>query len=284
MTMQRDPDRLLQAYLDEGPEVLPDRVLHNVQDDIHRVRQRAAIGPWRQSSMRTLIAAAAVVVIVAVGGGLYWATRSHEPSVGTQSSPTSTPQLRPQGTLTQGTTYAASDFGEPFQFTLPSGTDVPPFQGDIWDADTFRLRPVSSSGGGAITFHDDVRLLNDFCHPTGTVDDVPATVQKVGTWIKSMRGVAISKSATLETADGRTVPYWDIKLGPSCIADENPGKAVVSFSAGEKHRIYAVPTPNDVFVVFTWGAGYKGEGDEALARLNPMTDSIIESMVEIGGA
>jgi hypothetical protein len=45
-----------------------------------------------------------------------------------------------------------------------------------------------------------------------------------------------------------------------------------------------VPTPNDVFVVFTWGAGYKGEGDEALARLNPMTDSIIESMVEIGGA
>ena len=51
MTTPRDPDALLAAYLAEGMEVLPDRVVDAVLDEAHRTRQRAVFGPWRTLPM-----------------------------------------------------------------------------------------------------------------------------------------------------------------------------------------------------------------------------------------
>jgi hypothetical protein len=70
-TPRRDPAALLSAYLAVGMEVLPDRVVDAVLDEVHRTRQRTVIGPWRNPTMNSyakLAIAAVVVVVVSVGG------------------------------------------------------------------------------------------------------------------------------------------------------------------------------------------------------------------------
>lgn len=283
MTTQRDPDRLLQVFLDEGPEVLPDRVLDAVETDIHRMRQRAAFGPWRFNPMRTFMAAAAVAAVLVVGGGLLWATRPPSVLEGPTPQPTPTPQ-EARGALAAGTTYLSTRFSQPFQFTMPLEFGSDAAAADLSaDQHTLRIRPSSE---GAITFHDDIALPNDLCHPTGTLPDVPDDVEA---WL-STRGVTVSApdfvgDSTLHAS------FWDIELGPNCIssADEAPGSPTIAFSAGERHRIYRVLVPvrdpsrpgainADPMLIVTWGAGYGGVGDEVLDRLNSLTDSLVTSI------
>ncbi len=71
MTKPRDPDALLSAYLAVGMEVLPDRVVDSILDEVHRTRQQAVFGPRKTRLMtRTTLAAALVVAAVALGGAL----------------------------------------------------------------------------------------------------------------------------------------------------------------------------------------------------------------------
>jgi WD40 repeat protein len=87
MTSPRDPDRLVRAFLDEGPTVLPDRSVQSVLGEIHRTRQRAVLGPWRTLPMpRTALAAVAVIAIAAIGGFAFWASRPSAPITGHQPS------------------------------------------------------------------------------------------------------------------------------------------------------------------------------------------------------
>ena len=88
MSATRDPDLLLQAFLDEGPEVLPDRALLAIADDVHRLRQRTSLGPWRLSTMRTLVASAAVLAIVVAGAGIFISSRL-APAPGNSPTPSS---------------------------------------------------------------------------------------------------------------------------------------------------------------------------------------------------
>ena len=82
MTKPRDPEALLSAYLADGMEVLPDRVVDSVLDEVHRTRQRAVFGPWRTRSMsRTTLAAAVVVAVVALGGAFFVIQRG-QPAIG----------------------------------------------------------------------------------------------------------------------------------------------------------------------------------------------------------
>jgi len=71
MTTSRDPERLLAAYLADGMEVLPDRVVDAVLDEVHGTRQRAVIGPWRTPLMNSVLkmafAAAAIVAVLVAG-------------------------------------------------------------------------------------------------------------------------------------------------------------------------------------------------------------------------
>ena len=71
MTAPRDPDQLIHAFYDEGPDELPDPVYDAVRARIEQTRQRADLGLWRISTMNRylqygLAAAAAVVIVVVV--------------------------------------------------------------------------------------------------------------------------------------------------------------------------------------------------------------------------
>ena len=114
MTKPRDPDALLSAYLAVGMEVLPDRVVDSVLDEVHRTRQRTVFGPWRTRPMsRTTLAAAVVVAMVAAGGAFFviqrgqpvfggpgpsasaTASASAPAVVGPSATPTATPSPTP---------------------------------------------------------------------------------------------------------------------------------------------------------------------------------------------
>ena len=74
MSQTRDPDRLIQAYLDEGRTELSDRTYDAVRAEIDRTRQRRAIGRWNDPRVpdvaRFGMAAAAVVIAGAIGLGI----------------------------------------------------------------------------------------------------------------------------------------------------------------------------------------------------------------------
>jgi hypothetical protein len=72
MTTDPDFDWIAQAWLAEGPEQLPDRVLDAVVDEIHLTRQRRVVRvPWRNLRMNQMsraLAGIAAIAVVLVGG------------------------------------------------------------------------------------------------------------------------------------------------------------------------------------------------------------------------
>ncbi len=108
MTKPRDPDALLSAYLAVGMEVLPDRVVDSVLDEVHRTRQRRALWPARRtrSMSRTTFAAAVVVAVVALGGAFFVTQRgqpavaSPDPTAGVIASPSPAAVAVPSSTPT----------------------------------------------------------------------------------------------------------------------------------------------------------------------------------------
>jgi hypothetical protein len=73
MTAHRNGDPRIQAFLEDGPELLPDATFDLVRRDIHRTRQRVVVGPWTQPRSSDLwrYAAIAAVVVVAVAAGAF---------------------------------------------------------------------------------------------------------------------------------------------------------------------------------------------------------------------
>jgi Tol biopolymer transport system component len=101
MTTPREPDSLLSAYLADGIDVLPDRVVDAVLDEAHRTRQRVVFGPRRtpvmNSTVKVILAAAAVIAVAVVGVGVALRTPSN-PSVG--SGPSAPPSASPASSPT----------------------------------------------------------------------------------------------------------------------------------------------------------------------------------------
>lgn len=150
MTVQRDPDRLIRAFLDEGLTELPDRTFDAVRAHIERTRQRAVIGPWRNPPMRTFryMAIAAVIALIViigatlVGGGRV--TSSPSPGPTAVGSPPMRPTFVPSAAqpyhwpnaLHVGDYATSFAWNLPFAvgFTVPAGwesRDVEIIKGDM---------------------------------------------------------------------------------------------------------------------------------------------------------
>ena len=277
-------DRLVVAFLEEGPVQMSDRLFDAIVDDIYRTRQRGVPAPWRYLSMsRTPLAAAVIVVAIAVVGAAAILTRPNQSDVATQPSPipaTPAPAVGPRLPST-GSYLAADTFTEPFTFTMPSfpengSTPVTGSASDSAGAATNKSYVLSSSMWGLVTFHDDEALPADMCRPTGSsIDDVPATTTEVGRWLDSASGLIVSAPVTM-TVDGHQAMVWDTQTGGHCdgIANRPPPW----FGPGERHRVYAVPTGDDTILVITWGVDWGNGSEEYLDQVNTATDELVRSM------
>jgi hypothetical protein len=101
VSTDRDVDRIVRSWMDEGVTQLPDRVLDLVLDQVPSTPQRRSWWPARRFTImntyaRLGLVAAAVVVAVAIGIGIYGRSNSVGPPVPTPSLTASpTPAANP---------------------------------------------------------------------------------------------------------------------------------------------------------------------------------------------
>ena len=140
MTARRDPDSLIDAFLQEGADQLHDQVYDAVRSSIEHRRQRAVIGPWRMPTLNKIVpatvGAVAVVAVLLVGaqllrsstpatvGGGPIATLTALPTAAPTAVPTAAPTTTPTSApapsapaLTQ--TYTSRMNG--FSMSYPAG-------------------------------------------------------------------------------------------------------------------------------------------------------------------
>ena len=114
MSTDRDVDRIVRSWLDEGVTTLPDRVLDNVLDQVPATPQRRAWWPARRfrdmnTNARYLSAVAAVAVVAVIGvlalprlGDIGGPSSTPTPSPTPSPSPTPTPTASPSPSPTGG--------------------------------------------------------------------------------------------------------------------------------------------------------------------------------------
>jgi hypothetical protein len=111
MTARHDLDRMLDAFLMDGPLELPDPSFDTVRDRMETTRQRVVMGPWRVPDMSKLVpiglGVAALVVAVVVGARLLGPAPSGPGAVPTVA-PTITPEPTASSPLPSSSTSGAS--------------------------------------------------------------------------------------------------------------------------------------------------------------------------------
>jgi hypothetical protein len=287
--LRRDPDRLVQAFLETGPELMSDHLLEAIVDDIHRTRQRGLAVPWRFPSMTRLafVAAASVLVVSTVVVTLAL-SRPGDGRVAGEATPAASSIPTPPAVLganlgPAGTVLSAATFSEPFTFTMPAYPEdsTTPVRAEFWDpasggAQSRGMRLVSSLWG-SVSFHDDESMPADMCRPSGDrIDDIPATPEDVDRWLRSGAGLEVSVQEQL-TVDGRPALRWEVSTATG-VCEVVLIRPAPWFGSGERHRIYAVPTGSDTILVITWGVNWSTGTEEHLDAVNAATDALVRSM------
>jgi hypothetical protein len=189
MTNDRQIERLLDAWLADGPMSAPERVIDDVAARITRQPQRPAwrLQSWRFPAMSSplkliLIGAALVAALAAgavlVGGGSRTATPTPSPA------PTPIPPTLPNGNLAPGAYTAHPVPGMTWTVTVPEGWTG----ADDWFLSYDIAPDVHSVSLGGPTENESVPT--DSCAPSGTtpaasVDEFVAAVQARDDWTVS---------------------------------------------------------------------------------------------------
>lgn len=266
MNAAHDATRLIADFLEEGPAVLPDRVLEAVHDEIRQTTQLRR-APWRFITMPRMLfagSALAAVAVIAVLAVLLTNAVSESRRTGTSPTPGgSSTDAAPLGELVAGRRYHAATFGEPFRFVLPNLTA----------ASVDRVSPTSFliRGSGVAAFYDDAAVIPPNLCDGGAPIAMPASPEAVGAWLQGMvtfPGLDVTER-TSTSVDGRQAQSWDVscrKVGPPQV--EN----TLMFQAGDPHRIYAIPSGDDTILLIT----SKGGGD--FDSFNRSVDELVRSI------
>ena len=184
MNAQRDPDRLINAFLMEGQTELADQVYDAVRASIEQKRQRVVIGPWKMPDMDKLmpvaLGAAAVVVALVIGAQVLGPPAPG--GVGAAPSPTPTPT--PVSTTWTGIPegpFVVTGSGDPVRVTLdvtsPGWVALPQF--DAVDKNDDGLDQPEYAGGALLAWAfpagSGFSVYGDACQWLTTIPETPAT-------------------------------------------------------------------------------------------------------------
>ena len=242
MTDSRNPDRLIQAFLDEGVEDLSDRVYDLVRDQLHHNRQRVVIGPWRMPLMSTSVRAAlaaAAVIVIALLGFTFLTRPSNTGQPGASSSPgASFRLLSNQGSietsaiLAPGTYLLADPFPVHMALTVPQAWQV--WHLDFTSAGLLAYTGQGSgSGWGLFFLSPGDKLYANPCDKTRGMLDAPGpTVDDLVSALASLPGMTASTPVDIEV-DGHAGKLIEL-TAPSDAASCAPGAATLWDFAGQE--------------------------------------------------
>jgi len=228
MSTDRDVNRIVRSWLDEGVTTLPDRVLDNVLDQLPATPQRRAWWPaWRTQDMngtlRIGLAAAAVVAAVAVGLYLLPRQGGGVGSPGATPSPAVSPSDVPASP-----TPSASDAAAGWHV---AGTDLPGaprlnFTADVpsgWTPFEFGanhgVAPQVPTGMAFFVSLID-NTFADPCLHTPRTPKIGSTVEAAATALGQLPGVT-AKAPAQVTVAGKAATYLELQ-GPASLPCAEP--------------------------------------------------------------
>jgi hypothetical protein len=244
MNADHEFDRIARAWLADGPERLPDRVLDALAEEIHLTRQRHAPRVPRRIPIMTSparLAAAAVLGVLLVGGAAYYLGQPEEAAQG-GPGPLRSPSPAPTGAIDTSTWIAFTSDRNGISVRYPT-TWTPTKATASWPVGTDLPDPPAP-------------ILDTFVSPEGVIVAVasqrlPANVAGE-TWLAGRQAgnaardpsYAICWPAVSQmdrtTVDGQ--PAW---LHSACDRNE-----AVVFVAGRVYDIVELPDPYYNFALF----------------------------------
>ena len=206
MSTDRDVERIVRSWMDEGVNVLPDRVLDDVLDQIPATPQRrsswsARRFPIMNNALRAAAVAAVVLVAVVLtikllpSGG----TGGPTPTATATPIPTPAPTLPPSGALAPGS--YRSDF---LTYTVPAGWSS--FQG--WGANINNGDPPN--GMFIAPWATIATVYSDSCHwQTTAVSIGPTVADLVDALVAQKRGATVTPTdVTIDGSSGSRSTSW----------------------------------------------------------------------------
>ncbi len=268
MTTPRDPDSLLSAYLTDGIDVLPDRVVDAVLGEAHRTRQRVVFGPRRtpvmNSTFKVILAAAAVIAVVVAG--ITFLPRNDAAVGGPSSSPpTASPVPSPSQ---QAERMALGGTNQHFSVDLPEG-----WENNEWVANNHPLGGDTSFIVGLVD-----NTFEDPCLHIQRNPKVGPTAEDLATALGEIPGTTASEPVQTTIA-GYDATYVEVTHPgpPPCDEfvwyQESPGEYWWVLEADERFSVWIFEVDGQRVAI---GArSYPGTSQQAKDELRDILDTIV---------
>jgi hypothetical protein len=291
MSADRDVNRIVRSWLEEGVSALPDRVLDTVLDQLHATPQRRAPWPVRRFGEMNNFAKFAVAAAAAVVAGFVGFRLLSGPGIGPGTTPPPTPSATASATpipLPSGSFEAGVyswPTGDPivpvrFSLTVPSG-----WRNEGWAITKSSDTAVIVSPWTVLyTYEDPCRWMTSVVDPGPSVEGlVDALRQQAG------RNPSAAVPVTIDGHAGQQIEL-DVPAdmdSSACDGREyrtwvGPGTGVTGTSVSEPSRIGLKPGLHSVVTVldldgtrFVIEASYPG-GSSPTIRSEVL--SIVESI------
>jgi len=302
MTRDRDIERVLEHWLTDGVNEMPDRVYQSIFDRVERQPQALAPRltrrlPAMNGSLRWIAAAAAVVLIAVVGFAVFG--RTSVPGIGSPASPSPSPTASRlpagnPGELVPGDNAAfyfdplGTGRTQTMSFTVPAGW-VESFDGGI----EYRLRRAVDGPDttNLVLMRPDVVLHSqaDGC-PEAALEGVERTPAAMADWLTSHQGLDVTtpQPVTIGGYDGlvldiarrstwtRTCPYSNGVPAVPLFSDLDPAEGGFDWGIGGdgRMRVYLV----DLGAGRLLWAAVEVEDQATFDTVAPAASAIIESI------